>query len=72
LEDENTGRGVQCVCFGYVPPSVGGFDALMKEFEGWDQESAVEWIKSMHELWTGCENHGVSTSYFPVKDIDEM
>jgi hypothetical protein len=44
----------------------------MKEFEGWDQETAVEWIRSMHELRTGCEKHGVSTSYFPVKDIDEM
>jgi hypothetical protein len=60
-----------CVLDMYLP-SVGGFDALMKEFEGWEQETAVEWIRSMHELRTGREKHGVSTSYFPVKDIDEM
>jgi hypothetical protein len=60
-----------CVLDMYLP-SVGGFDAPMKEFEGWEQETAVEWIRSMYELRTGCEKHGVSTSYFPVKDIDEM
>jgi hypothetical protein len=52
-------------------PSVGGIPVLMKELKGLDQETAVEWIRSMHELRTGCEKHGVSTLYFPVGDIDE-
>ncbi|KAH7398129.1 hypothetical protein BKA64DRAFT_673610 [Cadophora sp. MPI-SDFR-AT-0126] len=59
-----------CVWEMYVPGVI-GFDTQIKEFEGLDQETAMEWIRSVHEIKTECEKHGASAHYFQVTDVDE-
>lgn len=59
-----------CVWDMYMP-SDGGIDAQIKEFEGLDQETAIEWIRSVHEIKRECEKHGASAYRFRVKDVDE-